>query len=90
MILVKCHAPGAKALGASNGLVQFSMCLTRAFSPAFVSSVFAFSLDYNVLGGHFWAIVMIVISALGAMTSRGIESGNVTIDPSMMVVGALE
>jgi hypothetical protein len=35
MLLVKQYAPGAKALGVSNGLVQFAMSLTRAFSPAF-------------------------------------------------------
>lgn len=36
MILVKEHTPSPAALGSTNGLVQFSMCLARAFSPAFV------------------------------------------------------
>jgi hypothetical protein len=39
MILVKESAPSPAALGSTNGLVQFSMCLARAFSPAFVRYV---------------------------------------------------
>jgi hypothetical protein len=42
MILVKEHSPSPSALGTTNGLVQFAMCLSRAFSPAFVRLV-AFS-----------------------------------------------
>jgi hypothetical protein len=35
MILVKQNAPTPDSLGATNGLVQFAMCLTRSFCPAF-------------------------------------------------------
>ncbi len=35
MILVKENAPTPDSLGATNGLVQFAMCLTRSFCPAF-------------------------------------------------------
>ncbi|KAG6832687.1 hypothetical protein H0H92_012259 [Tricholoma furcatifolium] len=36
MIMVKEHAPNPSSLGSTNGLVQFSMCLARAFAPGFV------------------------------------------------------
>ncbi|KAI0035731.1 MFS general substrate transporter [Vararia minispora EC-137] len=75
MILVKMHAPGAKALGVSNGLVQFSMSFTRAFSPAFASSIFALSLDCNLLGGYFWALVMMFIGVLGTRVCNSLEGG---------------
>jgi hypothetical protein len=39
MILVKETSPSPGALGAANGLAQFSMCMARAISPAFVRSV---------------------------------------------------
>lgn len=43
MILTKEHSPNLASLGSSNGLVQFSMCLARAISPAFVRSVFPYT-----------------------------------------------
>ncbi|KAG5645916.1 hypothetical protein DXG03_005063 [Asterophora parasitica] len=39
MIMVKDHAPCSQSLGSTNGLVQFSMCLARAFAPIFVRYV---------------------------------------------------
>lgn len=75
MILVKEAAPSPASLGRTNGIVQFAMCFARAFSPAFVSSLFALSLDYNILGGYFWVLIMTIISILGASLSRSIERG---------------
>jgi hypothetical protein len=39
MILVNENAPTPDSLGATNGLVQFAMCLTRSFCPAFARYV---------------------------------------------------
>lgn len=39
MILVKENTPSPSAFGTTNGLVQFAMCLSRAFAPAFVRQV---------------------------------------------------
>ncbi|KII88700.1 hypothetical protein PLICRDRAFT_110564 [Plicaturopsis crispa FD-325 SS-3] len=76
MILVKKHAPNPASLGASNGLVQFAMCLTRAFSPAFASSAFAFSREHNLLGGNLWVLIMMLISVVGMALSRNIAQHN--------------
>ena len=39
MLLVKENAPSPYALGQSNGLVMFAMCVSRACAPAFVRYV---------------------------------------------------
>lgn len=39
MILVNDNAPTPDSLGATNGLVQFAMCFTRSFCPAFARYV---------------------------------------------------
>jgi len=69
MILVKEHAPGPATLGATNGLIQFAMCFTRAWAPALVSSAFALSMENHVLGGHAWVVMMIVLCAVGCSFS---------------------
>jgi len=72
MILVKENSPSPSALGSTNGLVQFAMCLSRAFSPAFVSSAFALSVNNNLCGGYLWVIIMVVICLLGCFSAKSI------------------
>jgi len=69
MMLTKESSPNPASLGASNGLVQFSMCLARAISPAFTSSVYALSVDHNWLGGYLWVIVVVAIALGGVYQS---------------------
>ncbi|KAF8350832.1 major facilitator superfamily domain-containing protein [Amanita rubescens] len=78
MILVKDNVPNPSSLGATNGLVQFFMCLSRALSPAFVSTAFSWSLKKDILGGHMWVVVMILISILGYTTSKRIPCYSLT------------
>ncbi|KAF8630390.1 hypothetical protein AX15_002946 [Amanita polypyramis BW_CC] len=52
MVLVKNNVPNPSSLGATNGLVQFAMCISRAFSPVFVSAAFSWSLERKIMGGH--------------------------------------
>ncbi|KAJ7197169.1 major facilitator superfamily domain-containing protein [Mycena pura] len=71
MILVRNHSPSPSSLGAANGLVQVAMGGSRCFSPAFVSSVFALSVDNDLLGGYpVWAAVMLLICLLGCYLSQ--------------------
>ncbi|EJD05792.1 MFS general substrate transporter [Fomitiporia mediterranea MF3/22] len=69
MILVKEHAPGPSSLGSANGLAQFSQCFARAIAPAFVSCLYAFSVDHNILGGNLWVILMFAFSTLAWLHS---------------------
>jgi hypothetical protein len=39
-----------------------------------LSAVFAFSLNHNLLGGHFWVAIMTLISAFGYYLSRMVEN----------------
>ncbi|KAI0053845.1 MFS general substrate transporter [Auriscalpium vulgare] len=75
MILVKESAPSAESLGATNGLVQFAMCFARAISPAFVSAIFAMSLDYQLLGGYLWAVAMVIICLFSKRFAHKIQNG---------------
>jgi hypothetical protein len=72
MLLTKEHSPNAASLGACNGLVQFAMCLARAVSPALLSSVFALSIDNNLLGGYFWVFVVVAIGLAGVYQTKTI------------------
>ncbi|KAJ7093235.1 major facilitator superfamily domain-containing protein [Mycena epipterygia] len=72
MILIRNHAPGT-SLGAANGLVQVAMCVSRCFSPVFISSVFALSVgDWNnLLGGYpIWVVVMLFVCLMGCYLSQ--------------------
>ncbi|KAJ6547074.1 major facilitator superfamily domain-containing protein [Mycena capillaripes] len=71
MILIRNHAPSPSSLGACNGLVQVAMCVSRCFSPAFISSVFALSVGNNLLGGYpIWVVVMLSVCLVGCFFSR--------------------
>ncbi|KAI0831192.1 MFS general substrate transporter [Trametes gibbosa] len=76
MILVKDAAPNPASLGVTNGIAQFAMCCSRSFSPAFASSLFAFSIGYEfVLLRYIWVLVMTLICFLGTTLSRRIAEG---------------
>ncbi|KAJ7871414.1 major facilitator superfamily domain-containing protein [Mycena olivaceomarginata] len=64
MILVR-HNTANSALGSANGLVQFAMCVSRAISPAFISSVFALSMEHKLVGGYLWVGIMVFICLAG-------------------------
>nr|P0DPB2.1 RecName: Full=Major facilitator-type transporter psiT2; AltName: Full=Psilocybin biosynthesis cluster transporter 2 [Psilocybe cubensis]ASU62245.1 putative transporter [Psilocybe cubensis] len=71
MMLVKQTAD-KHSLATANGLVQVAMTLARAFCPTISSSVFAYSTSHNILGGHFWVVVMVFISLVGVWQSTKI------------------
>ncbi|OBZ75636.1 hypothetical protein A0H81_04450 [Grifola frondosa] len=76
MILVKDSAPDPSSLGTTNGIAQFAMCFARSFSPAFASSLFAFSNGFDfILLRYMWVLVMTMICFLGTTLSRRIDEG---------------
>ncbi|KAF8509541.1 MFS general substrate transporter [Gautieria morchelliformis] len=82
MILVKDTSPTPSALGAANGLAQFSMCIARAVAPAFVSALFAVSVDNHILGSYLWVCVMVLFACVGIRMTDRIEYSpeNPTVD----------
>ncbi|KZP23636.1 MFS general substrate transporter [Athelia psychrophila] len=69
MILIKELCPNPASLGVSNGLITFVMSMARAFGPAISSSMFAVSVEHNLLGGFAWVIPMFLISMAGVYQS---------------------
>ncbi|KAJ3821177.1 major facilitator superfamily multidrug-resistance, DHA1 sub-family [Lentinula raphanica] len=61
-LLIKKYGPSASSLGASNGLLQFFICLSRSFSPFMSSSLFVISVENNIFLGYGWAVVLSMIS----------------------------
>jgi len=62
MIIVKTSADSSDQLGSLFGLQQTCSAIARGIAPTFVSSLFAFSIDRHLLGGHF---VWFVLTFLG-------------------------
>ncbi|EPQ26331.1 uncharacterized protein PFL1_05980 [Pseudozyma flocculosa PF-1] len=56
------------ALGTLNSLAQLSASLTRAIGPYVASTLFAFSVSHNLLGGQFVWLVLFVAGLLGSLT----------------------
>jgi len=73
MIVVKSSAPSKEALGATFGLSQSVSCISRAIAPAFVSSLYAFSIDRQILGGNLVWLVMVVTALLGYFVTRRLQ-----------------
>ncbi|KAG9308879.1 major facilitator superfamily domain-containing protein [Chiua virens] len=84
MLLIKQHAPSPSALGRSNGLVQFAMCIARAVAPIMVSTLFTGINGIEWVQRHelgwIWVVVMVVGAILGAGVTRRIGSGTGSIN----------
>ncbi|KAF8299932.1 MFS general substrate transporter [Clavulina sp. PMI_390] len=63
MIIIKASVDSSQ-LGALFGLQQTISSLARALAPASSSALLAFSVEYNILGGHF---VWVVLASLGML-----------------------
>jgi hypothetical protein len=64
-MFVSSAAPNKRSLGAMNGLAQTIVSTQRAVGPAAAASLFAFSLQNNVLGGQFAYAVLLALACVG-------------------------
>ncbi|KAH9046375.1 MFS general substrate transporter [Lactarius deliciosus] len=64
-MFVASAAPNKRSLGALNGLAQTVVSTQRAVGPAAAASLFAFSLQNNVLGGQFAYAVLLSLACVG-------------------------
>jgi len=62
---ISSAAPNKRSLGATNGLAQTVVSIQRTIGPAAAASLFAFSLDSNILGGNFAYVVLLAIVWIG-------------------------
>lgn len=58
-MFVSSAAPNKQSLGVTNGIAQTMVSIQRAIGPAAATSLFAFSLDNNILGGNFAYILLL-------------------------------
>jgi len=62
---ISTAAPNKRSLGATNGVAQTIVSIQRAVGPAAAASLFAFSLESNILGGNFVYVVLLAIVLFG-------------------------
>ncbi|KAH9054522.1 MFS general substrate transporter [Lactarius vividus] len=62
---ISTAAPNKRSLGATNGAAQTMVSIQRAIGPAASTSLFAFSLENNILGGNFVYVVLLALVWVG-------------------------
>lgn len=65
-MFITASAPAKNVLGAVNGMGQMTSSIAHAVGPMFAASIFAFSKDHNILGGHA-VFVVLCIPAVGIL-----------------------
>ena len=66
-IFITCAAPNKRSLGATNGLAQTVGLMASIVGPTFGTSMFAFSVEHNLLGGYAVYGVLFCLSCLAVM-----------------------
>lgn len=66
-------APSSSALGATNGLAQTTASIARAIGPESATSLFAISVEKDLLGGRLVYVVLLVLVGLGLVASLGLK-----------------
>lgn len=74
--MTNAAAPSPQLLGAINGYAQVISCLVGIIGPGGFTSIFAVSVDKNILGGNLVWIVTTGIAALGALSGFLIHDPN--------------
>ncbi|KZT38806.1 MFS general substrate transporter [Sistotremastrum suecicum HHB10207 ss-3] len=72
-ILIMSSAPSSSALGATNGLAQTTASIARAIGPESATSLFAISVEKDLLGGRLVYVVLLVLVGLGLVASLGLK-----------------
>ncbi|CAL1711968.1 unnamed protein product [Somion occarium] len=73
MILARDAAPNSSSLGATNGLMEFAQLIGITGAPVVVSSLFAFSITHDALGGYLWVLFCVISSAIGAVLAAQVR-----------------
>jgi hypothetical protein len=73
LIMVKSVAPSQSAVGATYGVAQTIGASARAVGPAFVSSLFALSIDKHVFGGNLVWAVMVLVGFVGVFSASQLQ-----------------
>jgi len=69
-VFVVASAPNKQSLGATNGLAQMSVSVTRFIAPIAASSAFSFSVEHELLGGYAVFVVLFAVSCFAIPLAR--------------------
>ena len=67
LIFVSAAAPNRRMLGATNGVAQTVVSITRAIGPALINSLFSLSIEKNILGGRGYIVYIVQFVLLSVM-----------------------
>ena len=74
---ITAAAPNRRCLGALNGVAQTTASIVRAIGPASATSLFAYSIQHDFLGGYGVYIVLVLATIatmpLGAMLPNDVS-----------------
>lgn len=63
-LALNAASPSPAVLGTLNGIALSLMSGTRAFAPATFSSLFAFGVGHQILGGYLAMVILVILSVL--------------------------
>ncbi|TFK50149.1 MFS general substrate transporter [Heliocybe sulcata] len=63
-IYINSSAPSKRSLGATNGMAQTTVSIIRALGPAMTTSLFAVTIEKNLMGGYLVYVVLVVTTLL--------------------------
>jgi hypothetical protein len=61
LMYIMAAAPNQRSLGALNGLAQTTASIVRVIGPASATSLFAYSIQHNFMGGYGVYVVIILM-----------------------------
>ncbi|THU81253.1 hypothetical protein K435DRAFT_844804 [Dendrothele bispora CBS 962.96] len=73
-LLINNSAPSRDSLGSLNGITQSASSLARSFGPAGVTTLFALSNEYHLLGGQLVHIVLVGIALVTLSLTMRLEN----------------
>jgi hypothetical protein len=82
-MFITTSAPNKRSLGATNGLSQTTVSVARAIGPAISTSLFAFSLENNLLGGYAVYAFFFVLTVLSLLFATRLPKYPCTEDNDM-------
>ncbi|KAG9087322.1 hypothetical protein FS749_002997, partial [Ceratobasidium sp. UAMH 11750] len=74
MLMIARSAPSHRALGTVNGLAQMVASASRATGPPLSTSLFAYSIKSDVLGGNLVWLIFMLVALLGIAVALRIPS----------------
>ncbi|THV02477.1 MFS general substrate transporter [Dendrothele bispora CBS 962.96] len=69
-IYIRASAPNDRSLGATNGLSQTCISIMRAIGPAASTSLFALSLQQNLLGGNLVYVIFAAVTVCAIFVTK--------------------